>query len=194
MAERQIHLNIQTSNSQLASSTLSQSGPEDRQAPDADMLGRFARAMRSEPLTQQSMRNPATSLAPSPPSAPLGLFSQGINTARPQQLPAQMIEQLTQGVRQMLVGQEQRSMQLHLEEEVMPGVKVKVFEDAGAWVAEFSCTDPMSYEKLATAATSMASQLALALARDALWRVLLFSAQTEPTDMTEAFASAPGSH
>jgi hypothetical protein len=145
-------------------------------------------------MTQQSVLNPAPLSEPAPLSGPLGLFSQGINTTRPQQLPAQMLQQLTQGVRQMLVGQEQRSMQLQLDEELMPGVKVKVFEDAGAWVAEFSCTDPNSYERLASAATSMASQLAMALAQDALWRVLLFSAQTEPSDMTEAFASAPGSH
>jgi hypothetical protein len=194
MSERQIHLDIQTSNSQLASGTLSQPGPQERQIPDADTLGRFARAMSTEPLTQQSMLTPPTQLEPAPLSGPLGLFKHGNNTERSEQLPGHLIEQLTHGVRQMLVSKEQRSMQLHLEEVLMPGVKVKVFEDAGAWVAEFSCTEPNSYKKLAAASTPMASQLALALTRDAVWRVLMFSTQTEPLDMTEAFASAPGSH
>ena len=195
MAERPIYLDIQTNNSLLGSGSLSQPSPQERKPPDADTLGRFARAMQSDALSSQSVVAPTTVPAPTPLSGPLGLFAQGThNTTHTQRVPSQMLEQLTQGVRQMLVGQEQRSMQLNLDEALMPGVQVKVFEDAGAWVAEFSCTDTQSYDRLASAATPMASQLALALARDALWRVLLLGVQPEPLQTTEAFASAPGSH
>jgi hypothetical protein len=195
MAERPIHLDIQTRSSLLTAGTPSQPGRQERQAPDADTLGRFARAMQADAQSSQINPSPTGESAPLPFSGPLGLFSQGAsNSAHTPRVPPQMLEQLTQGVRQMLVGQEQRSMQLSLDETLMPGVKVKVFEDAGAWVAEFACTDTRSYERLAAASNPMASQLAQALAQDALWRVLLLGAQPEPLQTTEAFASAPGSH
>jgi hypothetical protein len=82
-----------------------------------------------------------------------------------------------------------------LDDALFPGVAVSVFEDAGAWVAEFRCSQIESYLSLSAPAADMARQLANELRRDTLWRVLDESegpvADGDSDHSTEAFASAP---
>ena len=93
------------------------------------------------------------------------------------------------------MGQDARRVRLELEENLYPGVSVAIFEDAGAWVAEFRCSQPSSYAELAEPARDMARQLADELHHDALWRVIDESegpvVDDDPDHTTEAFASAP---
>jgi hypothetical protein len=57
-------------------------------------------------------------------------------------------------------------------DESWPGVEMWVFEDAGAWVAQFRCRDESSFLRLATQAREMAGELARELQNDAVWCVV----------------------
>lgn len=110
-------------------------------------------------------------------------------------------------VDQLLVGDEsssgRRSMQLELGDAGLPGVSVRVYEDAGAWVAEFWCREQESFERLAESAHPMAARLAQELGTEAVWRVVaegltpsdswmrLVNNSHEGRQATEAFASQP---
>jgi hypothetical protein len=100
---------------------------------------------------------------------------------------------LQDNVKRLLVGEDQRSLRLDLDPAVFPGTSVRVYEDAGAWVAEFSCSNADSFERLARPAQEMAASLAQALSSDALWRVVLIGIDgADAPEPVESFASAPG--
>lgn len=101
---------------------------------------------------------------------------------------------LQHSVQRLLVNenpQGRREVRMTLAEDLLPGVTVALYEDAGAWVADLCCSDAASYETLARPASQMASQLAQALTCDALWRVTLEEANAGDPMTVEAFASYP---
>lgn len=65
-----------------------------------------------------------------------------------------------------------RMLMMDIGDEILPGVTVSVYEDAGAWVAEFRCREEAPFCLLAQRASSMASKLADELGQDAVWRVM----------------------
>lgn len=92
---------------------------------------------------------------------------------------------------------------MDISDELLSGVTVAVFEDAGAWVAEFRCRQEQPFVLLAEPAQQMASRLADALGAEAVWRVVgdgltpggtwdrLVNNETDGLPSTEAFASCP---
>ncbi len=106
----------------------------------------------------------------------------------------QLLAAIGQSVSQLLVGEGadgRRQVQITLDHEFLPGVSVSMYEDAGAWVADISCSDSQSYALLSKPASDMARQLAQALKHDALWRVSLEEPSDQGVGQTEAFASYP---
>lgn len=99
---------------------------------------------------------------------------------------------LQDGVKRLMVAEDQRSLRMDLDAAAFPGVVVEVFEDAGAWVAQFTCSESGSFDRLAAAAEEMATRMAASLERDALWRVLAEPAALGERAPVEAFSSAPG--
>lgn len=191
MSERSVQLHLRTP-TERQDSGLGQAGSQFKAAPDPDSQQRFAQAMK------------ASELAPSAPlpgepagqavASPMGLFG-GMAPAAPAGLRPGLLPLLKDSLKGLQVGQDARSLRLELDEDLYPGVSVSVFEDAGAWVAEFRCSQQAVYTELAEPARDMARQLADELHHDALWRVIDESqgpvGADDPDRTTEAFASAP---
>lgn len=159
------------------------STPRERQSPQQNDILRFATALRGEPAGEQHA--PATL-----PDGPMALLG-GAARAATAPTAATLGTLLAGVVTRLMVGDgstSARGTRLTLSDDVLPGVVVAVQEEAGAWVAEFACSDRASYRILADAAHDMACRLAADLARDAVWRV-----KTEPEDetMTVEACAAP---
>lgn len=194
MADRPVSLDLRTPAGQgQGDRTGSTSGGLPRQAPDGDSVARFSQSMRGQPGAE-----PAA--PPRSDSSPFGLFFPAAGAHPPggasaQQAGAQdrLVKDLQDGVKRLLVSEDQRSLRLDLDAELFPGVVVRVYEDAGAWVAEFGCSQLESFNRLAEPAQEMAIRLAESLSRDSVWRVL--PEGLDPGAVhgpVEAFASAPG--
>lgn len=152
---------------------------------------------------KQAMMKPSDLAPPAPlpgeqtgkaVSNPMGLFG-GAVPPSDQSVHPGVINLLKDSLKGLQVGQEQRGVRMELDDALYPGVAVSVFEDAGAWVAEFRCRALDSYRALSTPSQEMARRLADELERDALWRVIDESdgpvADGDADHTTEAFASAP---
>jgi hypothetical protein len=195
MSERSVQLHLRTPTERQDMGTglgagQSQGMPS---APGDGSAERFKQAMAK-----------ASDLAPAAPlpgeqsavtiGNPMGLFGGAAPAAAPGVHPGVM-GLLKDSLKGLQVGQEQRSVRMELDDALYPGVAVAVFEDAGAWVAEFRCSQLESYRSLSEPAQDMARQLADELQRDALWRVIDESdgpvADGDTDHTTEAFASAP---
>ena len=191
MSERSVQLHLRTP-TERQDSGLGQAASQFKAAPDQDSQQRFAQAMKASdlaptsPLPGESSNQAATS--------PMGLFGSPQATASTALKPG-LMPLLKDSLKGLQVGQDARSLRLELDDSLYPGVSVSIFEDAGAWVAEFRCSHAPSYAELATSAQDMARQLADELHHDALWRVIDESqgpvAQDDTDHTTEAFASAP---
>ena len=191
MSERsvQLHLHTPTERQDLdLGQSPSQTLPD---APQDGSAERFRQAL-SEASTRTSAPPPEDRVAL--PSGPMGLFG-GAPRAPAAGVHPGVLQLMQDSIKGLQVGQEQRGVRMELDDALYPGVAVSVYEDAGAWVAELRCRDSESYRALATPAQDMARQLALALQRDALWRVIDESAgpvaEGDADCTTEAFASSP---
>jgi len=159
-------------------------------APDQESVSRFneqLHASRSEPS------------APAPMTSPFGLFAReplGSSTAGPSDHTVVMTtiwdHSLEEGIKRLMVAEDQRSLRMDLDATLFPGVTVEVFEDAGAWVAQFTCSDEQSFDRLASVADEMSGRMADALKRDALWRVSPDGSAVIDRAPVEAFHFAPG--
>jgi hypothetical protein len=190
MTERSVQLHLRTP-TERQDTGMGQASSQFKAAPDQDSQQRFAQAMKASdlapaaPLPGEPVGQPAAS--------PMGLFG-GVPAAAATLKPG-LMPLLKDSLKGLQVGQDARSVRLELDESLYPGVSVSVFEDAGAWVAEFRCQNKEAYTELATPAQDMARQLADELQHDALWRVIDESdgpvADNALDHTTEAFASAP---
>lgn len=210
MAERPVTFNLRTPGEGVANG--SGHPLPGRDPPDAHDVLTFSRALQDDrtPTSGSHPSSGSTARADSAPlPSPFELFrtaasaaDHATSTAEP--VPA-LVPALTGLVDKLMVGDGQdgrRMARLELDDSVMPGVSVVIQEDAGAWVAEFSCTNPESFTRLAQPAQSMARQLAEALSQDAVWRVVpdgldphgswrVAGPISAPDGGVEAFASAP---
>jgi hypothetical protein len=64
-----------------------------------------------------------------------------------------------------------RAVRVSLADASLPEVTASVYEDAGAWVADFECGLEASYRRLAEPSQTMAERMAAELSRDATWLV-----------------------
>jgi hypothetical protein len=146
---------------------------------------RFARALHQgtgRPDPQSSPPSPGPEVAQPTHSTPTGPFA--LLGRRPESASAAVtdhqpksLQQLQGMVKSLAVGRDgsggnRRSVRLGLDEESWPGVEMWVFEDAGAWVAQFRCRDESSFLRLAAPAREMAAELARELQHDAVWCVV----------------------
>ena len=162
------------------------------QSPGEGSTDRFKQAMKASDLAPElPLPGDKNEAAVATPMALFGGASGGnTNVIKPG-----VMNLLKESLKGLQVGQEQRSVRMALDDSLFPGVAVSVFEDAGAWVAEFRCSQIESYRSLSAPAADMARQFANELRRDTLWRVLDESegpvADGDNDHTTEAFASAP---
>ncbi|MNK22388.1 Flagellar hook-length control protein FliK [compost metagenome] len=156
-----------------------------RQASDADRQA-FERAMSQG----------ETEAAPEPPAAssPFALF--GANARA--QVPAgdsqseSLAQALSETAEQLLVAdgsQGRRQVRVELKDDVLPGVSVSVYEEEGRTVADFTCANERSRERLCEMAPDLAAQLAESLDRPT--RVRVGTDDPEDPCLAETDAPAP---
>lgn len=205
MAERPVALDLRMPAGQTQGDRAgSMPGGTARQPPDQEAAARFAQSLKGVegvPAPAQASvlqaANPfslfgrATSGSASSPATSPAMRD---GEARQRGDPVETIwdRTLQDGVKRLMVAEDQRSLRMDLDASVFPGVVVEVFEDAGAWVAQFTCSESDSFDRLAAAAEEMAPRMAASLERDALWRVLAESTALGERTPVEAFSSAPG--
>jgi len=161
--------------------------------PDPQAAARFGQALAQAPQAHAHQAAPGRLLSPfellgAVPQADAAPMSGG---DAPQ---TSLLNWLQDCASRLLVGEGQdgrREVRITLDERLLPGVTVALYEDAGAWVADLCCSDASSYETLARPASDMARQMALALNRDVLWRVTLDTPSGDAPGAVEAFASCP---
>jgi hypothetical protein len=179
-------------------------GGATRQQPDQEATARFAQSLRGPESASAVPRAVAA-----PVASPFSLFGSGSveshlspDGQRPvhpsegegKQSPVEAVwdRSLQEGVKRLMVSEDQRSLRMDLDASLFPGVVVEVFEDAGAWVAQFTCSEQGSFDRLAAAADEMAARMAASLERDALWRVIAEGPAVGQVTPVESFSSAPG--
>ncbi len=188
MSERSVQLHLRTPNERqdFGLGAGSSQGMPDQ--PGEGSADRFKQALAKA----ADLAPPVPGPAEQPLSHPMGLF--GAVPAAPA-VDNGLLGLLKDSLKGLQVGQEQRGVRMELDETLYPGVAVSVFEDAGAWVAQFRCREIESYRALAEPAQDMARRMAAELRRDALWRVIDESAgpvvEGDSDHTLEAFASAP---
>lgn len=199
MPDRPISLDVRTPSGQPQGDLMGGSpGGLSQRAPDQESVARFAQSLKG--ASGQDAAPGKTDPKPPVASGPLGLFGgpaantgAGLGSPGSSAANQQLVSDLHDSVKRLLVAEDQRSLRLDIDPSVFPGVVVRVFEDAGAWVAEFACSQPESFTKLAAPAQDMALKLAESLSRDAVWRVLPEGIDGSGiSGPVEAFASAPG--
>ena len=169
MTERRIELDIGLARNMPdlgqpgAGGTRREASDADRQA-FQDALGHGADDTASD-----------TSDAPSDVPRPFALFP-GVPVSPPGAvaLPGGLAQALGEAADRMLVGDGgsgRREVRLDLKDEVLPGVTLSVYEDAGRLVAAFVCASEASRETLTRCAQTLADELAQSLARPVLVRV-----------------------
>jgi hypothetical protein len=192
MTERsvQLHLRTPTERQDFGMGAGGSQGTPD--SPTDGSAERFKQAMKASDLAPQAPL--PGEQAGKAVANPMGLFGAVVPADTPGVHPGVM-NLLKDSLKGLQVGQEQRGVRMELDDALYPGTAVSVFEDAGAWVAEFRCRQIDAYRALAEPAQEMARRLADELERDALWRVIDESdgpvAEGDADHTTEAFASAP---
>ena len=157
-----------------------QAQPEQR---NATQLADDAAALRKLLDARSAPGQSGLSTPAQPPQAlnPFALFGQGAASAAPtstdtstHEAPAGLDQTLSQMAQRLLVGDGssgRRGVQIQLSKDSLPGVVMDVFEDAGAVVAEFTCSLETSRERLNKSAQWLADGLSQALQRPTCVRV-----------------------
>lgn len=205
MSERLVTLDLRMPTGQTPGErTGGQPGEARRDQPDQDAAARFAQSLRGP-----APNAPAPQTAAATAASPFSLFGRGaVDSLLPpdaqpsmhasarggSESPVEAVwdRSLQEGVKRLMVAEDQRSLRMDLDASLFPGVVVEVFEDAGAWVAQFTCAERESFVRLAAAADEMAARMATTLERDALWRVIAEGATMGDLAPVESFFSAPG--
>jgi hypothetical protein len=140
-----------------------------RHAPDDDARQRFEHAMASDAPSDPPATPPALGpLVAALPSGPL-------HTLPPARQPSDRLAGLGKALSQLYVGDGssgRREVRMELAGELLPGVSLSLYEDQGAWVAQFTCSDDPSRALLSSSAQTLAQEFADSLQRDAVWRVM----------------------
>ena len=191
---RPIHLDLGMPSStgfEARTGTGAQTGGDPRQT---DTLADDAKALRALMEQQRTAAQTPAAQAPAPPR-PFDLFSPATPAAQPApaapaDAPRGIDEALSQMARRLLVADGstgRRAVQIQLADDSLPGVSVEIFEEAGGIVAQFTCTQESSRERLARNAQWLADNLSASLGRSACVRV-----QTDdPEDLCLVEAQSP---
>ena len=159
-----------------------QAQPEQRSATqladDAAALRKLLDA-RSAPPGQAGQSGPGTPAQAPQALNPFALFGQGAAastaaTTSTHEAPPGLDQTLSQMAQRLLVGDGssgRRGVQIQLSKDTLPGVVMDVFEDAGAVVAEFTCSLEASRERLSKSAQWLADGLNRSLQRPTCVRV-----------------------
>ena len=195
MTERPVSLDLRRpSEHTLGDRTGGMTGGTPQHAPDQDSVSRFNAQLRGQP-GEPAMAGSAHAA----PTSPFDLFAR--EAAKPPEsdspdrvgvMTTIWDRSLEEGVKRLMVAEDQRSLRMDLDAALFPGVTVEVFEDAGAWVAQFTCSDEQSFDRLARVADEMSGRMADTLKRDALWRVRPDEQAVIQRAPVEAFRFAPG--
>lgn len=169
MAREPLYLDLRSNARTLGSADLGLSHDQrDLRTPLQGDVSKFQQSMNPSD-TDAPPQAPAAQL----PAGPFALFGH-VTQANPPPAPSAAQAMLQSVVQRLLVGDGRdgpRSVRMGLSDEVMPGVEVAVFQEAGVWVAAFECRNAQSFDTLALPATDMAQQFADAVQADAAWRV-----------------------
>lgn len=184
--ERPIHLDLGMPSS-TAFDARTGTGPQTGDDPrGTETLDDDAKALRA--LLEQQRAAPPTGGA-QPPSAPrpFDLFSPATMAApnhiaqplpgaasTPPDAPRGIDETLSQMAQRLLVADGstgRRAVQIQLADDSLPGVSVEIFEEGGHVVAQFTCTQESSRERLVRNAQWLADGLASRLAQGVSVRV-----------------------
>ena len=151
---------------------LSQSGAGTRrEASDADRQA-FARAMAEEPAEKTAEAEAGDTPRPFALFGAAAAYSGAGGPAGDS--PSGLADDLAQAADGLLVGDGsagRREVRVTLKDEVLPGVTVAVYEEAGRLVAAFTCTSEASRERLCRCAKTLAAEMAQSLQRPTLVRV-----------------------
>jgi len=205
MSDRPVSLDLRTPSGQAQSDRMgNSSGGAARGQADPDAIARFSDGLRAggaaagdrsgsstETASPFSLfgRAEAVAVSGSDPVLSVPVNGAAGDAASPETL---WDRSLQDNVKRLMVAEDQRSLRMDLDPTAFPGVIVEVFEDAGAWVAQFTCSERSSFDRLAGAANEMSLRMAEALGRDALWRVIAEGPGLDGQDPVEAFSSSPG--
>lgn len=185
MSDRPIHLDARDVAGRMGSQADLSRGQQ-RREPTPQESQRFAQALMGD-AAQPTHSGPGgavtTTEAAQPRGTGLPVFVGLMGSAQSRTDPsvAHRLDDLRQNlgdmVSRLMVGDGStsaggRQLMLDISDELLPGVTVAVFEDAGAWVAEFRCRQEGPFELLAEQGHAMAARLAETLGSDAVWRVL----------------------
>ena len=136
-----------------------------------DDVQRFRQAMSGQGSSADAAKLPAGPFDLFRPATnPQTLASSSLSQAAADQLRGQLRDMVTR----LMVGdgqQAKRSIRMTLDNSVMPGVDLAVYEEEGFWVAHFYCRQEDSFVQLAQPGPDMAVRMADALHQPSLWRV-----------------------
>jgi flagellar hook-length control protein FliK len=186
---RPIHLDLGMPSS-AGFDTRTGTGPQTGGDPrETDTLTDDAKALRALVEQQRAASQPGTS-APAPAAPrPFDLFGAGaaipvapgpatavVSPAASSagDVPRGVDEALSQMAKRLLVADGstgRRAVQIQLADESLPGVAVEIFEEAGQVVAQFTCTQESTRERLVRNAQWLADNLAGRLERSVCVRV-----------------------
>ncbi|MFJ3463694.1 hypothetical protein [Achromobacter spanius] len=154
-----------------------------RQASDADRQA-----------FEQAMSQGDADAPPAPPASasPFSLFGAGAGAAAvgAEGASPALAQALSETATQLLVAdgsQGRRQVRVALNDDVLPGVSVSVYEDEGRVVADFVCANERSRERACAMAPELAAQLAQSLDRPTRVRV----STDDPEDPRLAQTDAP---
>lgn len=188
MAREPLYLDVRSNPRSLESADWGlRQNQRDLRAPLQGDVSKFQQSMNASDTDAAPQQSPAQL-----PSGPFALFGQASLAHQPP-APSAAQQMLQSVVERLLVGDGrdgQRSVRMSLSDEVMPGVEVAVFQEAGVWVAAFECRNAQSFDTLATPATEMAQQFADAVQADATWRVNPTPQTPEVAHLSPVHASA----
>ena len=158
MTERSIHLHTRTPTERQDFSMGAGGSQSMPNTPGDGSAERFKQAMKASDLAPPAP--PPGELTGQAVANPMGLFGAMPTGVASAAIKPGVMKLLKDSLKGLQVGQEQRSVRMALDEGLYPGVAVSVYEDAGAWVAEFRCSELASFQSLAEPAQSMARPLA----------------------------------
>ena len=188
MAREPLYLDVRTNPGGLGSADWGlRQDQRDLRAPLQGDVSKFEQSMNAP-----DSEAPPQQLPEQLPSGPFALFGQ-TSLAHQPPAPSAAQQMLQSVVERLLVGDGrdgQRSVRMSLSDEVMPGVEVAVFQEAGVWMATFECRNAQSFDTLAHPATEMAEQFADAVQADAAWLVNPAPQTPEVAHLSPVHASA----
>ncbi|SAI25414.1 Uncharacterised protein [Bordetella ansorpii] len=179
--DRRIDLHTSVAQQDLSDLAQSDTGLR-RNASDADRQA-FERALAQpqDESADDADRKASPQQAADAMPRPFGLFATGLPSQMPadaaaagSDIAAALGRDLAEAADRLLVGDGssgRREVRVELKDDVLPGVTVSVYQEAGRVVAAFACASEASREKLCAAAPGLAAELARSLGRACLVRV-----------------------